>query len=92
LYKLNEYTKAITDLTKSIAQAFNLPLSYTLRAMAFYGQAYNDSAMLDYNAAIDADNSFAKAYYNRGILKAALLDFDGAIAITTRLLPLPAKI
>lgn len=85
----NEVIELLTDkVLKNIKEADKAAALYVLRGNAWYSiNAYN-TANIDYDKAIDIDQDYALAFYNRGLSRAiqkeypkALEDFNRAIEI-----------
>jgi tetratricopeptide (TPR) repeat protein len=75
LYALAEhYNDAITDLTTAIDQpSADTPDLYLLRGKMYLAQYEWDSALADYDKAIELDPDYADVYYERGVLYYSIL-------------------
>ena len=71
-----------------ISQYQTVPLAYNNRGLVYLNEGKNDTALQDFNKAIELNPDYAKAYNNRGTLfinenknDEALKDFDKAIEL-----------
>jgi tetratricopeptide (TPR) repeat protein len=71
--------EAITDYTASL-DLKKSPDAYTNRAFAYLKMENTESALADLNAAIQLDNTYAPAFYLRGMLAARQKQYDSACA------------
>ena len=87
---LGDDVTALDDLNAALEVADEelTPRLLVLRAEIHVRLRAIDSALADYDAAIDLDPTYALAYYNRGIIFDALADLDQALADYTAALEL----
>lgn len=77
--KLGEYSRAITDLSASIALNPNNKWTRNERAFSYNALRQHDSAIADLDAALKIDPKYAVAYNNRGFAYRGKGDNDRAI-------------
>mgnify|MGYP001422267749 CR=1 FL=1 len=65
--------------SRTSVSVLNSAYEYFLRARNKYESKDYSGAIIDYDSAINMDNDFYEAYYNRGICKKKLGDYSGAI-------------
>jgi tetratricopeptide (TPR) repeat protein len=85
-----EHDNAIRDLTEAI-RLYPSPNTYNHRALAWAAAKDYDSAIKDYNAALQIDPHYVLAYNNRGLALTAKKDFDNAIKDFTEAVRLDPK-
>jgi tetratricopeptide (TPR) repeat protein len=91
-YANQDYMAAIRSLNQAIKLNPNYAEAYHLRGnarMRSFNQ--NEKAASDYTMAIKLDPSNVKSYNNRGLVKSALGDYDGAIEDYNKALELDSK-
>jgi len=84
--RCNIWNNDLTLWSDVISQYQTVPIAYNNRGLIYLNQAKNDTALRDFNKAIELKPDYAKAYNNRGTLymnenknDEALKDFDKAI-------------
>lgn len=79
-----QFPEAISDLTRSIELGTN-PQRYTVRGSMYRALYEWDSALNDFNAALEMNSAYPDAYYERGLLYVSILQtgddfYDEALA------------
>ena len=84
--RCNIWNNDLTLWNDVISKYQTVPIAYNNRGLIYLNQGKNDSALKDFNKAIELKSDYAKAYNNRGTLymnegknDEALKDFDKAI-------------
>ncbi len=82
---------ACTRLLDHPGEGTNVPAYYNNRGVAKVRKGDLDSAIQDFNSALDRNPRYADAFKNRGIARQMQSDYDGAIADFTRALGVDRK-
>lgn len=80
LVQLGRYEKAITTCSRAIQLDDQRPEPLLNRGLAFYRMGNFPQALADNTAVLNRHPQDFRGYYNRGLVRVALHDFDAAIA------------
>ena len=79
-----DYNLVKADLDKVVELVPDFAFAYFNRANIFSKMSDYKSAIVDYTTAIDIDNTFAEAYYNRGLARIYTGNVDEGVADLSR--------
>ena len=79
-----DYNLVKADLDKVVSLVPDFAFAYFNRANAFSKMSDYKSAIVDYTTAIEFDNAFAEAYYNRGLARIYTGNVDEGVADLSR--------
>lgn len=74
-----EYEKAINSANKVIDYSPELAMAYYLRGLCYYATGDFIKSIGDYSCATVFSKDFGKAYFNMGVAKYKLKEYDDAI-------------
>jgi len=78
-FDLKDIEGALADYTLAIDSNYRFPVAYNNKANCYYMMDSLKQAIIGYNEALKVNDQYAMAYYNRGMAKQKLNDFEGSI-------------
>ncbi|MBS4057412.1 MAG: tetratricopeptide repeat protein [Bacteroidales bacterium] len=76
----SRFSEALLDFDKAISLDPESAKSYFYRGNCLQNMGKSDASMKAYDQCLQLDSTYTDAYYNRGLLKEYLLDYNGACA------------